>query len=143
MNKLSKRSQERYDTLHPDLQLILDYMLDIVDFSIIEGVRTKERQREYVSKGLSKTMNSKHLPNKDGLSEAVDIFPYPNGDWSDTARFTYYQGIAKGVAHMLHVIGDIDHVIRNGVDWDSDGEIKDHTFFDGPHLELKKGSKND
>lgn len=139
MYKLSKRSKEKYDTLHPDLQLILDYMLDIVDFSVIEGVRSKERQRELVDAGMSKTMRSKHLPNKDGVSEAVDIFPYPNGDWSDLRRFCYYQGIAKGIAHMLYIMGDTDHVIRNGIDWDSDGEIKDTTFFDGPHIELKKG----
>ena len=137
MFKLSKKSKERYDTLHPDLQLVLDYMLDIVDFSIIEGVRTVEKQKQYVRQGVSKTMNSKHLPNEDGLSEAVDIFPYPNGDWNDMSRFTYYQGIAKGIAHMLHIMGDIDHTIRNGVDWDSDGEIKDSGFLDGPHLELK------
>ena len=138
MNKLSKRSKAKYDTLHPDLQLILDYMLDVVDFSVIEGVRTKERQRELVESGMSKTMRSKHLPNKDGVSEAVDIFPYPNGDWNDLRRFCYYQGIAKGIAHMLYVMGDTDHVLRNGIDWDSDGEIKDHSFFDGPHFELKK-----
>jgi peptidoglycan L-alanyl-D-glutamate endopeptidase CwlK len=138
-NKLSRRSKAKYDTLHPDLQLILDYMLDIVDFSVIEGVRTKERQRELVESGMSKTMRSKHLANKDGVSEAVDIVPYPGLDWNDRERFTFYQGIAKGIAHMLYIMGDIDHTIRNGVDWDGDGNIKEHSFFDGPHLELKKG----
>lgn len=48
----------------------------MIDFGVgANAVRTIEQQRGYVSKGLSKTMNSKHLPQKDGYSHAVDLYP--------------------------------------------------------------------
>ena len=47
-------------------------------FTIIETVRTIEKQREYLKKGISQTMKSRHIPegNKSGLCEAADIAPY-------------------------------------------------------------------
>jgi hypothetical protein len=39
---------------------------------------------------------------------------------------------------MLYEKGEISHKLRLGVDWDGDGDIKEHSFFDGPHIELVK-----
>ena len=44
------------------------------DFTVIEGVRTKERQKELLYKGVSKTMNSRHI-----TGHAVDIVPVKDG----------------------------------------------------------------
>lgn len=41
-----------------------------VPFTVIEGVRTADRQRELVARGASKTMNSRHL-----TGHAVDLWP--------------------------------------------------------------------
>ena len=43
-----------------------------VDFVVVEGVRTLERQKELYKTGKSKTMKSYHLHGK-----AVDLYPYP------------------------------------------------------------------
>jgi len=131
MYKFSKRSLERLETCHPDIQKICKELIKIMDVTVLEGVRTKEQQEEYVRTGKSKTMNSKHLKQADGYSHAVDLAPFPI-DWKDAERFAYMQGMVRGIALQMGI------EIRSGIDWDSDGQVKDHTFFDGPHFELKK-----
>lgn len=135
--RYSKASKAKLATCHPDIQKIYNEAIKLIDLTILEGVRTKEQQEEYVRTGKSKTMHSKHLKQIDGTSHAVDAAPYPI-NWSNRERFAYYQGIIRGLAHMMHAHGEIEHVTRSGIDWDSDGELTDHSFFDGPHVELKK-----
>lgn len=80
MYKLSKRSLRNLKGVHPDLVQVVKEAIRITrqDFTVIEGLRSIERQRELVNKGMSKTMNSRHL-----TGHAVDIIPYPiPGDWS-------------------------------------------------------------
>lgn len=137
MYKFGKKSQQHLKTLHPDLQKILNIGIKYYDITIIEGVRTLERQEELVKTGMSKTMNSKHLAQEDGYSHAVDCAIYPI-DWNDRERFVLLQGFLKGVSDMLYEQGQISHRLRLGVDWDGDGDIKEHSFFDGPHVELVK-----
>lgn len=134
--KYSARSQERLKTCHPDIQKLLNKAIKHYDITIIEGIRTKERQEELVRTGMSKTMDSKHLDQGDGYSHAVDCSLYPI-DWNDRERFTFLQGYLKGLADAMLEAGEITHTLRLGVDWDSDGNIKEHSFFDGPHIELK------
>jgi peptidoglycan L-alanyl-D-glutamate endopeptidase CwlK len=50
-----------------------------IDFAVFDGLRTDEEQAEYVRTGVSKTMNSKHLIQRDGFGHAVDLVPYING----------------------------------------------------------------
>jgi len=129
MYKFGKRSQQKLSTCHPDIQRICNELIKIMDVSVLEGIRTQERQQELVDTGMSKTMNSKHLDQGDGYSHAVDLAPYPI-DWNDRERFIYMQGMIRGIAQQLGI------KVRSGIDWDSDGNIKDHSFFDGPHFEL-------
>lgn len=137
MYKYGKKSQEHLATLHPDLQKILNIAIKYYDITILEGVRDIERQKELVRTGMSKTMDSKHLKQADGYSHAVDCAIHPI-DWSDRERFVLLQGFLKGVSDMLYDQGQISHRLRLGVDWDNDGNIKEHSFFDGPHVELVK-----
>ena len=84
---LSARSLERLEDAHPDLRKVIIHAASIstVDFTVLEVLRTVERQRELVAKGASKTMKSRHLPGADGKSRAVDIAPMIGGqvswDW--------------------------------------------------------------
>ena len=133
--KYSKKSLEKLNTCHPDLQKILKKAIKHYDITILEGVRTVERQEELVRTGMSKTMKSKHLKQTDGWSHAVDCALWPI-DWSDKNRFVFLQGYLKGLADSMKESGEIEHTIRLGVDWDNDGDIKEHSFFDGPHIEL-------
>ena len=129
MPKFSKKSKDLLSKAHPDLQIIYNELIKIMDVTILETLRTKETQEEYVRTGKSKTMKSKHLEQDDGFSHAVDAAPWPI-DWNDRERFVYMQGMIRGIAHAKGI------KVRSGIDWDSDGQIKDHTFFDGPHTEL-------
>lgn len=106
--------------LHPDLKKVLYRAIQLtdVDFSIIEGLRTLERQKQLVASGASKTLNSRHL---DG--HAVDIAPYVNGEirWD----WPLYHKIAKAMKAAAKEVGV---PIEWGGDW--------LRFKDGPHWQL-------
>ncbi|MGL5735297.1 MAG: M15 family metallopeptidase, partial [Beijerinckiaceae bacterium] len=72
MRKWSKRSLDNLAGIHPDLRRVMDRALheSPIDFTVIEGLRTVERQKELVAKGASKTMNSRHI-----TGHAVDLMP--------------------------------------------------------------------
>lgn len=140
MNSWGTTSAQRRETLHPDLQMFVDAVLEIHDCTIIYGARAVAEQRRLVAEGLSKTMNSKHLPryvDRDklrpladgGVSWAVDLAPYPV-DWENTKRFYYFAGYAGAVAAALGL------KIRWGGDWDGDQDLDDQTFMDLVHFEL-------
>ena len=138
--KLSQKSLERLNGVHPSLIFIVNAAIDtqIMDFSVNEGVRSIDRQKELVSKGASKTMKSKHLIQSDGYGHAVDLYPYPidmdavnKNSAVEIVRFGVLAGIIKSLA-WTHGIE-----IEWGGDWDSDGQTLDHTLFDAPHFQLK------
>lgn len=78
MYKLGKRSKKELEGVHPDLVAVVERAIQITeqDFSVVDGLRTLKEQEEYVRRGVSRTMNSKHLPQSDGFSHAVDLVPY-------------------------------------------------------------------
>lgn len=137
--KFGSTSQARLRGVHPDLVGVCDRALSygIMDFSVSEGVRTKERQQKLVDDGASQTLNSRHLIQRDGYGHAVDLYPYPinmqavrKGRYVEIARF----GVLAGL--MLRAAQELGVGIRWGADWDKDGETLDHSFFDAPHFEL-------
>jgi hypothetical protein len=125
MFKFGKRSKERLKGVNPKLVNVLNELIKIMDVTIIEGLRTEDRQKELLAQGKSKTKYSKHLEGK-----AVDLAPYPI-DWEDRERFHYMGGMIRGIGKQQGVD------IRWGGDWDSDGEIKDNSFDDLVHVEIK------
>lgn len=135
MYKYSKSSLEKLHTCHPDIQKVLKRAIKRYDITIIEGVRSLEKQKENVRTGVSQTMDSKHLEQEDGYSWACDCALCPI-NWEDRDRFVFLQGYLKGLSDAMYEAGEISHRIRCGVDWDGDGNIKEHSLFDGPHLEL-------
>jgi len=137
MPKYGSKSAATLASVHPDLQKIFNEAIKYVDITVMEGERSKERQEELVRTGKSKTMNSKHLKQPDGQCHAVDAALYPI-DWSDRDRFVYLGGFIQALAASMLARGEISHKIRWGGDWDSDQNMKEHSFFDGPHFELKK-----
>tara|TARA_R100000030_G_scaffold91467_1_gene76578 strand:+ start:1464 stop:1844 length:381 start_codon:yes stop_codon:yes gene_type:complete len=126
MFKFGKRSKERLKGVNPKLVNVLNELIKIMDVTIIEGLRTEARQNELLAQGKSKTKYSKHLEGK-----AVDLAPYPI-DWEDRERFHYMGGMIRGIGKQQGVD------IRWGGDWDSDGEIKDNSFDDLVHVEIKE-----
>ena len=116
------KSKERLSGVHPDLVKVMEEAIkeSPLDFSITEGLRTKERQQELFSAGKSQTMNSRHLTGK-----AVDIAVIKDG--TVTWDFKYYQIVAD---HIKKVAKELGIDIVWGGSWVS--------FRDGPHFELNK-----
>ena len=125
MYRFGKRSRERLKGVKPELINVLNQLIKIMDVTIIEGVRSQERQDELVAKGASKRRYSKHIQGK-----AVDLAPYPI-DWEDRERFHYMGGMVRGIGQQMG--GNI----RWGGDWDSDGEVKDNGFDELVHVEIR------
>tara|TARA_R100001463_G_scaffold74325_2_gene128307 strand:+ start:122 stop:499 length:378 start_codon:yes stop_codon:yes gene_type:complete len=124
MYKFGKRSREKLKGVNPKLINVLNELIKVMDVTIIEGVRTQERQNQLVKEGASKTKFSKHITGK-----AVDLAPYPIA-WEDRDRFHYMGGMIRGIAKQMNV------KIRWGGDWDNDGDTRDNSFDDLVHVEL-------
>lgn len=140
MYRLSPTGRHRRSTLHPDLQLIVDELIQYVDFTLICSHRTEEEQNEAYEQNVSqvKWPNSKHnkLP-----AEAMDLAPYFAGlglDWLDTHSIANLIGRVQQIADQLLKEGRISHSIRWGGDWDRDGRTRDQKFMDWVHVELVK-----
>ncbi len=134
--KFGARSRANLDTVSPDLIRVAERALSfgVMDFSIIEGIRTADRQQELYHDGKSQldgvVVLSKH---QKGL--AIDIMPYPaecNGVnvWNDKQRWYVLNGLMQAAASIEGV------KIRSGCDWDGDGNNADSNFNDLPHYEL-------
>jgi peptidoglycan L-alanyl-D-glutamate endopeptidase CwlK len=125
MPKFGKRSKERLRGVDARLVSVLNELVKIMDVTIIEGLRSEQRQEKLLKEGSTKTKFSKHITGK-----AVDLAPYPI-DWKDRDRFHYMGGMIRGIAKQLNVN------VRWGGDWDGDGETKDNRFDDLVHVEIK------
>ena len=119
--RFSARSLARLEGIHPDLVAVMHLAIERtpIDFTVLEGLRTRERQRELVREGKSWTMNSRHL-----TGHAVDIAPLVNGkiDWADGSNFYCLADVVRAAAAELGV------PIEWGGNW--------KTAKDGPHFQL-------
>jgi len=125
MPRFGRKSKERLKGVDAKLVNVANELIKLMDVTVIEGLRSQERQNELVAQGKSKTKFGKHVAGK-----ALDLAPYPV-DWEDRERFHYMGGLVRGIGHSLGVS------VRWGGDWDSDGEIKDNSFDDLVHIEIK------
>ncbi|MET4696106.1 M15 family metallopeptidase [Endozoicomonas lisbonensis] len=131
MPAFSQRSKARLDTCHPDLQRLMNKVVERYDISIICGHRGREEQEEAFRTGKSKARfgQSKHnsLP-----SRAVDVVPWPfnSSDWDDCDYFSHMAGYIMAVADELGI------KVRWGGDWNGNRRTSDETFVDMPHFEL-------
>lgn len=117
---LGMTSRWRLRGVHPDLVAVVERAIQLseVDFTVLEGVRTLQRQEQLMKAGATRTMNSRHL-----TGHAVDLGAYVGGrvrwDWP------LYHKIAKA---MKAAAKELKIPIVWGGDW--------RTFKDGPHFEL-------
>ena len=122
MFTLGQRSKLRLKGVHPDLVKVVECAIRIttVDFAVLEGLRTPERQKALVEAGASQTLNSRHI-----TGHAVDL-----GAWvGDEVRWDWplYHKIA---AAMKEAAKQVDVPIEWGGDW--------RNFKDGPHFQLPR-----
>lgn len=117
---LSQKSLDKMQGVDSRLIQVVKRAIEIttVDFKVLEGVRTLERQQELLKQKVTQTLKSKHL---EGL--AVDLGALKGADvsWDKPLYFE----IAKA---MKQASKELNIPIRWGGDFKS--------FFDGPHFEL-------
>ena len=117
---LGQRSLERLEGVHADLVRLVKRAAATsdLDFTVLEGLRTLDRQRQLMANGATKTMNSRHL-----TGHAVDLAPMIGGKVSwDWPLYHRLAKIVKAAAAAEQV------PLQWGGDW--------RTFKDGPHWEL-------
>ena len=132
MPRFGPKSKERLSECDPKLQELFNEVIKYVDCSVLEGIRTKEKQDRMFAEGKSKFKypSSKHnVANKGDKAIAIDVTPYPV-DWEDRERQTLFAGLVIGIAKGMGIN------IRWGGDWDMDFEVNDNKFDDFPHFEL-------
>ncbi|MFT3809255.1 MAG: M15 family metallopeptidase [Micropepsaceae bacterium] len=122
--ELGPASRGRLVHVHADLRRVVERAIALsdVDFRVLEGVRTKARQRALVAAGASRTMNSRHL-----TGHAVDLGALVGGriawDWP------LYAKIAEAMKRAAKELGI---ALVWGGDW--------RTLKDGPHFELPRAA---
>jgi peptidoglycan L-alanyl-D-glutamate endopeptidase CwlK len=146
---LGARSLARMEGVHPDLVRVFKTAAKMAtkeeDFTILEGVRSKEQMWINYGKGrtvaqcaakgvpakysepsaakvtwLNNPLMSNHRAHADGFSHAIDAAPYPI-DWKDIGRFKKMVALIKRAAAAEGV------AISCGADW---------AKADFPHVEL-------
>ena len=146
--KLSQRSFQKLVGVHPYLNSVVRDAIELtkIDFGVIEGLRTEEKQKQLVESGASQTMKSKHLEGR-----AVDLMAYigGRGSW----ELNVYDEIADA---MKEAAIKVDVAVRWGAAWtvtdirEWEGTMEEamnsyidtrrgqgrRPFIDAPHFEL-------
>ena len=126
MYKFSQRSLNNLMNVDEKLVLICNELIKRIDFTVIEGYRTRERQKELFNKGFSRIDGiSKKGKHNYFPSRAVDIIPYKKGhnpfDGSKESEDMFYELAEqfKKVAKELNI----------AITWGGDWEFKDLPHF--------------
>ena len=128
MYNFSKRSLDNLKNVDERLVRICNELIKRVDYTVIEGLRTPERQKELYDKGFSKidgiTKKGKHNYSP---SLAIDIIPYKKGhnpfDGSKESDIMF-NNLAK---EFKQVAKELGINITWGGDW---------KFIDKPHFQI-------
>ena len=118
--KLGTKSLSTLKGVHPDLVKVVKRAIELTecDFTITEGLRTKERQAQLLKEKKTTTSNSRHL-----TGHAVDLAAWVDNtvswDWD------HYYKIAEAVKQAAK---ELNISIEWGGEWKS--------FPDAPHWQL-------
>lgn len=142
--KLGERSLKSLEGVHPNLVKVMKAAIvnSPVDFTITEGLRSDQRQKDLYAQGRTKPgmrvtnkdgvksiSNHQDMADgkRDGLGKAVDLYPFFLGkvqvDHPDTIK-----NLKLIAAHIKNVAKELGIGITWGGDW---------KFVDSPHFELK------
>ncbi len=121
--KWSNRSLGNLKGIHPDLRRVMDRALQEspLDFIVIEGLRSKDRQKKLFDQGATRTMNSRHI-----TGHAVDLLPIGPG-----GRAAFDWPLYHKLGPAVEAAAEAEGVkITWGARWKN--------FRDGPHFELDR-----
>jgi D-alanyl-D-alanine carboxypeptidase-like protein len=104
---------------------------------VVDTLRTKAEQEVNLRRGVSRTMNSKHLPDKDGFAHAIDLCPYSiyQAAGPDKLLWQTHDTVMVGGAERQvlkrewRLIGEVGEKL--GLRWGGRFE----SFFDAGHFE--------
>lgn len=147
---LGAKSLARLDGVHPDLVRVVKRAITITpqDFTVQEGLRSRATQADYVNRGVSKTMNSRHL-----TGHAVDLVPWINGQprWEWPPIFVMADAVRRAAIieevrlvwggvwdRMLLDLPEYSSGLQKAVDAYSARRraAGKSAFLDGPHFEV-------
>lgn len=158
-------SRKELQGVHPALEMLAEEAIAITeqDFGVHDGLRSDAEQIDYVARGVSKTLNSKHKRQADGFGHAFDLVPVINGKlrWEWKPIFVIAAAVRKALdivnAKRAEVGKPPIKLIWGGV-WDRDfaslpadpkamelavnayvsrrRKLGKTAFIDGPHYEL-------
>ncbi len=139
----SQRSKNSLKGVNPILVKVLYRALEITpaDFVVIEGVRSKEEQRKNMAKGVSQTLNSRHIEeckiDSICIGNAVDVLPTamkPGMVWDE------HPELFDPVLQAIKQAGDeLGVPLRFGKNWTHDPSFPIKTNFpDYPHVEIPR-----
>lgn len=152
---LGAGSRNELSGVHPRLVAVVERAIatSVQDFTVHDGLRTEAEQRDYVRRGVSKTMASKHMRQGDGHGHAVDLVPFINGKLRWEWKPIFHIAVAVRSAAIEQGV----NLIWGGV-WDREldelpadakgieGAVNSYVarrralgktaFIDGPHFEL-------
>lgn len=125
MEKTDLASLERLTHVHADLRkLFMHVAQGELKFSVTEGLRTLDRQKQLLKAGASRTLNSRHL-----TGHALDVACWVDLDLDGKLELRWDQPLyAKFSWEVKAVARSVGIPIEWGGDWTS--------FKDGPHFQL-------
>jgi peptidoglycan L-alanyl-D-glutamate endopeptidase CwlK len=128
MFTLDASSRKKLSGVNPDLVRVAERAAEIspIPFKVTDGLRTIAQQRENVRKGVSKTMNSRHI-----TGHAIDIVPIV--DLNDDGKVTsdemwHHSQLVKLSPYIKKAFRDCGVPFEWGGDWPGS--------WDKPHWQL-------
>lgn len=118
--QLSQASLNKLQGVQPQLVAVVQRAIQIspIDFKVVEGLRTLERQKQLLAQKATTTLRSRHL-----TGHAVDLCALVNNQV--TYEYQYYTQISEAMKSAAKELGV---VIEWGGNW--------KTFKDGMHFQL-------
>jgi len=129
MYKFSKRSLDNLKNVDQRLVDICNELIKEIDFTVIEGYRTLERQKELFDTGFSKIDGIKKKGKHNySPSLAIDIIPYKKGH-------NPFDGSEESTKMFKELNKSFDKVAKKlGIKYEWGGNWK--TFVDLPHYQV-------
>ena len=131
---LSDRSLQRAKGVNPKLinLILLAIKRTPIDFGVayMGGLRTAEEQNQLFKDGYSKCDGYLKL-SKHQLGEAIDLNVFVGSKLVENKEM-----LCVVAGTMFSCASELNINLRWGLDWDSDGDIRDNNFNDQYHFEL-------
>lgn len=137
---LGQRSLSRLEGVHPDLVRVVKKAaaLSSLDFTVLEGLRTVERQKQLLKQGATRTMNSRHI-----TGHAVDLAPMVGvtvrWDWPLYLQLAEIVRSAS-VSENVPIRWGGTWKLLSAINGPITAKVLSRSFPDGPHFELPRAN---